>query len=57
MGGVPLSKPVVGIVRYGAGYLLGASDGGVFTFSNLAFAGSLGAHPPTVPIVGLGATS
>jgi hypothetical protein len=57
MGGVPLNKPVVGIVRYGAGYLLGASDGGVFTFSNLAFAGSLGAHPPTVPIVGLGATA
>jgi hypothetical protein len=57
MGGVPLSRPVVGIVRYGAGYLLGASDGGVFTFSNIAFAGSLGAHPPTVPIVGLGATA
>jgi hypothetical protein len=57
MGATPLGRPVIGIVRYGVGYLLGASDGGVFTFSNIAFAGSLGAHPPTVPVVGLGATA
>ena len=50
MGGTPLNKPVVGMVRYGNGYLMVGSDGGIFTFSNLAFVGSLGAHPPVVPI-------
>jgi hypothetical protein len=50
MGGTRLNKPVVGMVRYGSGYLMVGSDGGIFTFSNLAFVGSLGAHPPVVPI-------
>ena len=45
-----MNKPVVGMVRYGNGYLMVGSDGGIFTFSNLAFVGSLGAHPPVVPI-------
>ena len=38
------------MVRYGNGYLMVASDGGIFTFSNLPFLGSLGANPPIVPI-------
>jgi hypothetical protein len=27
-----------------------ASNGGIFTFSDLAFVGSLGANPPAAPI-------
>ena len=50
MGSTPLNRPVVGMVRYGNGYLMVASDGGIFTFSNLAFVGSLGSNPPIVPI-------
>jgi len=51
MGGRPLNKPVVGMVAYGDGYLLVASDGGIFNFSSKPFAGSLGANPPAQPIV------
>jgi hypothetical protein len=35
-----LAAPVNGMVAYGNGYLLVAGDGGVFTFSDLPFAGS-----------------
>jgi hypothetical protein len=52
MGGTRLNKPVVGLVRYGDGYLMVASDGGIFDFSNLPFQGSLGSNPPANPIVG-----
>jgi mannan endo-1,4-beta-mannosidase len=45
MGGVPLNRPVTGMIRYGDGYLMVAEDGGVFTFSNLPFRGSLGGRP------------
>ena len=31
------------------------SDGGVFNFSDKAFSGSLGGHPPTRPIVAVAA--
>jgi hypothetical protein len=48
-----LNKPVNGLVAYGNGYLMVASDGGVFTFSNKAFVGSLGSNPPSAPIVGI----
>jgi len=51
MGGVALNKPVTGMVPYGNGYLMVAEDGGIFTFSDRAFLGSLGARPPTRPIV------
>ena len=37
----------------GKGYYTLADDGGVFTFSNLPFRGSLGANPPASPIVAL----
>ncbi len=55
MGNVRLNKPVNGLVAYGNGYLMVASDGGVFDFSNKPFAGSLGDHPPTAPIIGIAA--
>jgi hypothetical protein len=43
------------MVRYADGYLMVASDGGIFDFSREAFLGSLADHPPTAPIVGVGA--
>jgi len=51
----PLARPVTGMVRYGAGYLMVGEDGGIFNFSTLAFAGSLGGHPPARPIVAVAA--
>jgi hypothetical protein len=56
-GGVHLNSPMVGMVRYGNGYLMVGSDGGIFDFSNHPFAGSLGSHPPAVPIVSVAATA
>jgi ribosomal protein L24E len=55
MGGIPLAKPVTGMVRYGDGYLMVGEDGGVFDFSTLPFAGSLGGRPPARPIVSVAA--
>ena len=55
LGSVALNKPVNGLVAYGNGYLMVASDGGVFDFSNKAFVGSLGGNPPAAPIVGIAA--
>ncbi len=52
---VQLNKPVKGMVRYGNGYLMVATDGGIFAFSDKPFAGSLGATPPTRPIVSVAA--
>jgi hypothetical protein len=51
LGAIRLNAPVVGMVPYGDGYLLVASDGGVFNFSNLPFEGSLGANPPSSPVI------
>ncbi|HYH48290.1 MAG TPA: hypothetical protein VEG38_01965 [Acidimicrobiia bacterium] len=51
MGGHRLNQPVTGMVRFGEGYLMVAADGGIFNFSGLPFAGSLGAAPPSNPIV------
>jgi hypothetical protein len=42
MGGRHLNAPVTGIVRYGTGYLMVATDGGIFDFSEVRFLGSLG---------------
>jgi hypothetical protein len=53
MGATRLNAPVVGMVTYGDGYLMVASDGGVFTFSNRPFSGSLGSKPPFTPIVAI----
>jgi hypothetical protein len=51
-----LNAPVVGMVRYGDGYLLAAADGGVFNFSSNSFFGSMGAAPPSSPIVAVAAS-
>jgi hypothetical protein len=66
MGGIPLQRPVVGIVPTSnrGGYWLDASDGGVFSFGDTQFYGSipgLGLHPAgsglpnslNAPIVGM----
>ena len=51
MGGTPLNKPVSGMVPGNAGYMMVAEDGGIFSFGNVAFHGSLGANPPSSPVV------
>ena len=55
MGATHLSKPVTGMVAYGDGYLMVGADGGIFDFSDLPFAGSLGGNPPARPVVALAA--
>jgi hypothetical protein len=55
MAGKALNKPIVGMVAFGNGYLMVASDGGIFNFSNKPFFGSLGGHPPALPIVAVAA--
>jgi hypothetical protein len=60
MGGQRLNKPVTGMVRFGDGYLMVGEDGGIFSFSDQPFFGSLGDRPPVRPIVSVaafGATS
>jgi hypothetical protein len=39
------------MVRSGTGYLMVGEDGGIFTFSDRPFLGSLGDRPPARPIV------
>jgi hypothetical protein len=55
MGDRKLSKPVTGMVPYGTGYMMVGEDGGIFNFSDRPFDGSLGATPPTRPIVSVSA--
>ncbi len=50
MGGTPLNRPVSGMVPGSDGYLMVAEDGGIFSFGDVAFHGSLGATPPPSPI-------
>ena len=50
MGGQPLNAPVVGAAPFGRGYLMVATDGGVFNFSDQSFLGSLGNDPPAEPV-------
>jgi hypothetical protein len=57
MGGQRLNRPITGMVPYGTGYLMVGEDGGIFAFSNLPFAGSLAAHPPTRPITAVAAAA
>jgi hypothetical protein len=40
----------------GGGYWLVASDGGIFSFGDAAFYGSMGGHPLNQPIVGMAST-
>jgi hypothetical protein len=51
MGGVRLNRPVTGMVPNGNGYLMVGEDGGIFNFSDQPFFGSLGATPPSSPVV------
>jgi hypothetical protein len=55
MGAVHLNRPVTGMVPYGNGYLMVGEDGGIFNFSDRPFQGSLGANPPSRPIVSVAA--
>ncbi|HEV7686096.1 MAG TPA: hypothetical protein VGQ80_05970, partial [Acidimicrobiia bacterium] len=48
-----LNGPVAAASNYGDGYLLAASDGGVFAFSDRPFYGSLGDRPPPNRITGV----
>jgi beta-lactamase class A len=53
-----LNAPIVGIAPTpdGGGYWLAAADGGVFTFGDARFTGSLGAVTLNAPIVGIAPT-
>jgi hypothetical protein len=57
MGGARLNRAVVDTARYGNGELMVGSVGGVFAVSNAACAGSLGATPPSRPIVSMATSS
>jgi hypothetical protein len=43
------------MVPYGDGYLMVATDGGVFDFSSKPFSGSLGGNPPARPVTAVAA--
>jgi hypothetical protein len=49
---IRLNQPVNGMVASptGQGYLMVADDGGIFTFGDVPFHGSLGGNPPFWPI-------
>jgi len=51
MGSTPLNKPVSGMVPGQGGYMMVAQDGGIFSFGSVAFHGSLGANPPSSPVI------
>ncbi|MCA1841596.1 MAG: hypothetical protein LC792_00130 [Actinobacteria bacterium] len=51
MASTPLNKPISGLVPGRNGYLMVAQDGGIFSFGEVAFHGSLGAHPPASPVI------
>ena len=58
MGGKALSAPIVGTAgtHDDGGYWLVGSDGGIFSFGNAQFYGSMGGKPLNKPIVGMAAT-
>jgi uncharacterized delta-60 repeat protein len=43
-------KPISGMVPGQSGYMMVAQDGGIFSFGNVAFHGSLGSNPPPKPV-------
>ena len=55
VGSRPLNKPVVGMVATstGKGYWMVAADGGVFTYGDAGFFGSMGGVALTAPMVGM----
>jgi kumamolisin len=52
----PEARYTFGNPRTGLGYWLDASDGGVFSFGNAKFSGSMGGKPLNAPVVGMAAT-
>jgi hypothetical protein len=58
MGGAFLNRPIVGMASTpnGGGYWLVAADGGVFSFGNARFYGSMGAIALNKPAVGMAST-
>ena len=58
MTGISLNGPVLDSIptASGGGYFLVASDGGIFTFGDADFHGSLGGTPPPLPIVSVAST-
>ncbi len=56
-GDLRLNRPITGMVGSptGGGYLMVAEDGGIFNFGDVAFHGSLGASPPSTPVVAVAA--
>ena len=57
MGGRHLNAPIVGMAPRtdGGGYWLVASDGGIFSFGDAGFHGSMGGRHLNAPIVGMAA--
>jgi hypothetical protein len=58
MGATRLNQPIVGMAatRDGGGYWMVASDGGIFSFGDASFLGSMGSTRLNQPIVGMAAT-
>jgi hypothetical protein len=58
MGSTPLNQPIVGMAATpdGKGYWLVASDGGIFSFGDASFYGSMGGTHLNQPIVGMAAS-
>src|SRR5947209_2881101 len=54
--GVALQQPIVGAARSGGGFVLAASDGGVFALGGAPYRGSMGGHRLNRPIVGVATT-
>ncbi len=54
----PLNAPIVGMAPTpsGAGYWVVASDGGIFSYGDAVYYGSMGGRPLNAPIVGMAAT-
>jgi hypothetical protein len=57
MGAVHLNKPISGMVPGDGGYMMVAQDGGIFSFGNVSYHGSLGANPPASPVVSVALSS
>ncbi|MHB8288931.1 MAG: hypothetical protein ACYDEY_06790, partial [Acidimicrobiales bacterium] len=55
-GGRHLNAPIVGMASTpdGGGYWFVAADGGIFSFGNAKFYGSMGGRHLNAPIVGMG---
>ena len=57
-GGIALNAPIVGaaFTSAGAGYWMTGKDGGVFSFGDASFYGSMGGQHLNAPVVGMAAT-